>query len=122
MINILIPSLKLSSLSTIHPSSQQTPTQPTILTNKNNQQVPICAAKNIQPTAADAFLIRFTNVRIKSKQDVCYQIVRLISTGPVTVSASAGTVSLVNAIVWSARSRTTCVLAKSARLIHGDNC
>jgi hypothetical protein len=89
---------------------------------KTNQQVSKCAVKNTQPTAADALLTRFTNVRIKSKQDVCYQIAQNINTGTVIVSAFAGTVSLVNAIVWSAKSRTTYVPARSARLIHGDNC
>jgi hypothetical protein len=72
--------------------------------------------------AVGAFLIRFINVRIKSKQDVCYKIVLVINIGTVFVSAFAGIVSLVNAIVWSARSRATCVLARNARSIGGDNC
>jgi hypothetical protein len=123
MINILIPSLKFSSLSTIHPifSTDSHPTDNSYQ-QKNYQQVPKCAVKNTQPTDADAFLIRFTNVRIKSKQDACYQIVLVISTGTVIASVFAGIVSPVNAIVWSVRSRTTCVLARSARLIGGDNC
>jgi hypothetical protein len=122
MINILAPSLKIPSLSIIHPIFS-TDTHPTDNSyNRNIQQLPKCAVKNTQPTAADAFLTRFTNVRIKPKQDACYQIVLVINTGILIVSAFAGTASLVNAIVWSARSRTACVLARSARLIGGDNC
>jgi hypothetical protein len=76
MINILIPSLKTLLCQPSILSSQQTPTQPTIPTNKKkNQQVPKCAVKNTRPTDADAFLIRFTNVCIKSKQVACFPIV-----------------------------------------------
>jgi hypothetical protein len=67
---------KDSSLSAIHPifSTDSHPTDNSYQ-QKNNQQVPKCAVKNTRPTDADAFLIRFTNVCIKSKQDACYPIV-----------------------------------------------